>query len=163
MRVLNGNTICLVSLLLEGVSSFAPELRTTALTRTNGERRHVITSVDVSVSPDLDEVDTSSFILPKEEVNPLISFGEGEKEKVVNLFGVWCLIVSLITGPIWMAAMKIVHRMENDEHRAMYDMTGKIWSKVWLTMTNCFPTITGDVDRLKEGNGACLYVANHAS
>ena len=62
-----------------------------------------------------------------------------------------------------MAAMKIVQNMENDEHRSLYDMTGKIWSKVWLTMTNCYPTVTGDVDRLKAGNGACLYVANHAS
>lgn len=111
------------------------------------------------------ELDTRSFLLSREEINPIISFGKDDKEKIINPFGLWCLLVSLVTGPIWMLAMKIVHKMENDENRALYDMTGKIWSKTWLTLTNSYPTISGNMERLKAGNdaGACLFVANHAS
>lgn len=126
----------------------------------------VTTTLNVAIPPSLDgELDTRSFILSKEEVNPIISFGKDGSEKVINPFGLWCMVVSLVTGPIWMMAMKMVHRMENDENRAMFDMTGKIWAKTWLTMTNSYPTITGDVERLKSGNdlGPCLFVANHAS
>jgi 1-acyl-sn-glycerol-3-phosphate acyltransferase len=111
-------------------------------------------------------VDTGSFQMSKEEINPLLSFGEGAKEKVVNAHGIWCFIVSLFTGPIWLLAMSIVHKKgDNDENRAQYDMTGKIWSKAWLTMTDSYPTVSGNLDRLKAGNeaGACLFVANHAS
>lgn len=113
-----------------------------------------------------EEIDTSSFMLRREEVAPILSFGEGEKEKLVNAHGLWCLVVSLITGPIWMLAMKLVHTMnEKDENRALYDKTGKIWSKAWLTATDSYPTVTGNLERLKAGNdaGACLFVANHAS
>jgi len=54
---------------------------------------------------------------------------------------------------------------DNDVNKAEYDNTGKIWSKAWLAATNSYPTISGDVERLKAGNdlGACLFVANHAS
>jgi 1-acyl-sn-glycerol-3-phosphate acyltransferase len=109
-----------------------------------------------------------SFALSREEIKPLIRIGEGEKEKVVNAFGLWCAAVSVITGPIWMAAMMIVNSInerdeEWDPHRAFYDSIGKIWAKTWLTMTNSYPTTSGDVERLKEGHGPCLYVANHAS
>ena len=53
---------------------------------------------------------------------------------------------------------------EWDKHRAVYDKTGKIWSKAWLSLTNSYPTSSGEVDFLREGGkGPCLYVANHAS
>jgi len=142
------------------VQSFVPSAH---VQRTVGSRSG---NLKVAVPPSIDgDLDSRSFILSREEVNPIISFGKDEKEKVVNPFGLWCLFVSLITGPIWMLAMNLVHRMENDENRAMFDMTGKIWAKTWLTMTNSYPTITGNVERLKAGNdnGACLFVANHAS
>ena len=111
---------------------------------------------------------TQSFALSMEEINPLVDFGSPEKPKVVNAFGVWCAVVSVLTGPIWsavMAAMQMYYKAkpEVDPERALYDATGKVWSKVWLTMTGCFPTVTGDVQALKEGHGPCLYVANHAS
>lgn len=125
-----------------------------------------ITALNVGSSPDLlDGVDSRSFVLPRDEVNPILTFGSDEKEKVVNAFGLWCLVVSLITGPVWMLAMKLVHRMEDDKNRSLYDRTGKIWSKVWLTMTDSYPTVTGNLERLKSGDegGACLFVANHAS
>jgi hypothetical protein len=111
------------------------------------------------------DIDSRSFVLSKEEVHPIISFGAVGKEKVVNAFGLWCLVVSIFTGPLWMLAMKLVHRMENDENRAMFDMTGKIWAKSWLTLVNSYPTITGNRDYLdaNKDHGACLFVANHAS
>ena len=64
-----------------------------------------------------------------------------------------------------MLAMKLVERMEDDKNRALFDRTGKIWAKSWLTMTGSYPTVTGNLERLKAGNdaGACLFVANHAS
>jgi Acyltransferase len=138
------------------VQAFAPQQGVTR-TFTPGSLR-------VAVQPETD-LDTRSFLLSREQVKPIVSFGKDGNEKVVNPFGLWCLFVSLITGPIWMLAMKIVHQMENDENRAMYDMTGKIWAKTWLTMTNSYPTVSGNMERLKAGNqaGPCLFVANHAS
>eukprot|EP00980_Cylindrotheca_fusiformis_P015863 scaffold4637_cov128-Cylindrotheca_fusiformis.AAC.34 len=118
------------------------------------------------VTAPLEEVDTRSFLLSKDEIHPLFSFGKAPKEKLVNAHGVWCLIVSLITGPIWLLAMAIVGKKgDNDVNKAEYDNTGKIWSKAWLTATNSYPTVSGNLDRLKAGNdeGPCLFVANHAS
>jgi hypothetical protein len=113
-----------------------------------------------------EEMHTRSFTLSREEINPIFTFGEGEKEKLVNAHGVWCLIASLITGPIWLLAMAIVGKKgEKDVNKAEYDNTGKIWSKAWLTATNSYPTVSGNLERLKAGNdeGACLFVANHSS
>lgn len=162
MRLLHGIAGYVWALFLAPAQTdaFVPDLRSRII------KTLPTTALTVSVQPNLDgEIDSRSFILSKEEVNPIISFGEGDKEKVVNLFGLWCLVVSLITGPIWMLAMNLVHRMENDENRALFDTTGKIWSKVWLAMTNSYPTITGNLARLdaKKDTGACLFVANHAS
>ncbi|KAL3911674.1 MAG: hypothetical protein SGILL_007190, partial [Bacillariaceae sp.] len=100
-----------------------------------------------------------------EDVRPVITLGEGEKEKVINAFGLWCMFVSFLTGPPWMLAMKLVQRMENDTNRELFDMTGKIWAKSWLTLTNSYPTVSGNLERVRKGNdlGPCLYVANHAS
>ena len=112
------------------------------------------------------DLDTRSFILSRDEINPIIKFGEPPKEKIINAHGLWCLIVSLITCPIWLLAMSIVAKKgDNDVNKAEYDNTGKIWSKAWLTATNSYPTISGNMERLKAGNdaGACLFVANHAS
>jgi len=83
----------------------------------------------------------------------------------VNAFGLWCAAVSLFTGPLWMAAMTAVGMItewneEWDPNRAIFDTTGKIWAKVWLTMTNSFPTISGEP---LVSDRPCLYVANHAS
>jgi 1-acyl-sn-glycerol-3-phosphate acyltransferase len=126
------------------------------------------TSRNVGVTPNLDgnsNVDTRSFLLSKEDVKPIITLGEGEKEKVINAFGFWCMVVSFLTGPPWMLAMKLVQKMENDTHRELFDMTGKVWAKSWLTLTNSYPTISGNLERVRKGNdlGPCLYVANHAS
>jgi len=108
-----------------------------------------------------------SYVLSDEQVNPLIRVGSGEKEKVINSFGLWCAVVSLLTGPLWMAAMSVVNLLYKinedwDPHRAVYDQTGKIWARTWLTMTNSFPIFSGEVDQLQK-RGPCLYVANHAS
>lgn len=135
--------------------AFAPNVQS----RNNFETKFQATNMG-------EEIDTRSFMLRREEVAPILSFGEGGKEKLVNAHGLWCLVVSLITGPIWMLAMKLVHTMnEKDENRALYDKTGKIWSKAWLTATDSYPTVSGNLERLKAGNdaGACLFVANHAS
>lgn len=111
---------------------------------------------------------SDDFFLTPEEVDPLIRVGKGDKEKVINVFGLRCALASLITGPVWAATMSILQAIykvadDFDPDRSIYDSTGKIWAKSWLTMTDSYPTITGDVDRLKEGHGPCLYVANHAS
>lgn len=70
--------------------------------------------------------------------------------------------------------MSIIHYLGDtidgfDEHRAKFDYTGKIWCRTYLSLTNSYPILEGDVDRLKVGpngdmaEGACLFVANHAS
>jgi Acyltransferase len=108
---------------------------------------------------------SSSFVLSKVECQPILRIGKDENEKVVNAFGLWCLLVSLITGPIWMAGMALVQATvseEQDPHRSLFDKTGKVWAKAWLTLTNSYPTISGETNTLPVGR-PCLYVANHAS
>jgi len=112
----------------------------------------------------------NSYKLSMDEINPIFRMSNGDKEKVINAHGLWCLFVTILTGPVWAAVMFAVDfynkniDSEWDPHRAVYDKTGKIWSKIWLSMTDSYPTSSGEVDFLKEGgNGACLYVANHAS
>lgn len=118
-----------------------------------------------SIDNDYETVDTRSFIMSKEDVKPVITLGKGEKEKVINLFGLWCMFVSVLTGPPWMMALKFVEKMENDKHRGLFDMIGKVWAKSWLILTNSYPTVSGNLERMKKDNGLgpCLYVANHAS
>ena len=147
------------SWVIYSTTAFTPEMQTRTVTQRIPKTAMKAANVG-------DEVDSRSFMLQREEVAPILTFGEGDKEKLVNAHGLWCLFVSLITGPIWMLAMKIVHTMDDkDENRALYDKTGKIWSKAWLTATDSYPTVSGNVERLKAGNdaGACLFVANHAS
>jgi Acyltransferase len=133
-------------------------------------------AVAVAISPPPEDVAMVSDVryLSKEETNPLIRIGKGEKEKIINAFGLWCAAVSLVTGPVWMAAMSLVDMMNQqnsdwDPHRAWFDSTGKIWAKVWLTMTMSYPTVSGEVGWLKQSTssastvGPCMYVANHAS
>jgi Acyltransferase len=130
------------------------------------------TQVSVSVSPESLQSsfnhDEKSYSRSKHDVKALVRIGKGDGEKIINSFGLWCAIVSIITGPIWMMAMSIVNfvttRVEDlDPHKSFYDTTGKVWSKVWLSLTNCYPTISGNVELLKNSSGPCLYVANHAS
>jgi hypothetical protein len=158
MRLLVAIVACV--LVVNQATAFAPNTAVRSPTTT--------TSRTVAISPPEYEgnVDPRSFLLSKDEVKPLIVLGKGEKEKVVNAFGLWCFFCSVFTGPIWMLAMKLVHQMgEKDENRAMFDNTGKIWSKTFLTLIDSYPTVSGNTEWLEEGNdlGACLFVANHAS
>lgn len=112
-----------------------------------------------------------SCVMTKEEIAPIVTLKEGEpKEKMVNAWGFYCIFVSLLVNPIWSLAMFITNAVcesfeDLDTNRAFYDKTGKIWAKAWLSLTDSYPTISGDIERLKEDNdlGACLFVANHAS
>ena len=111
----------------------------------------------------------NSYQLTDDEIKPVIRLSKGGKEKVINAHGLWCIVVSLLTCPAWLLAMATVNfaNKMNDEwdpNRAIFDKTGKLWSKAWLTLANSYPTASGHVDFLQEGgNGPCLYVANHAS
>lgn len=114
------------------------------------------------------------FRLADEDVKPYAKLKVGSSDKIVNLFGLWTFVVSVLTGPLWAAVMYVLNAAYEadtdgqylnkwDPNRAIYDGTGKVWSRVWLALTMSTPTLSGDVDRLREGQGACLYVANHAS
>lgn len=169
MRHLRG---VLITLILDWVSlsrsltTHAPYRRTTA-TRSTCTARQTRGSQLASTTP-FDRDQSESFIVPNEDVNPIIRLGKDEQEKIVNGFGLWCAAVSVFTGPLWVAAMSTLQAIYKinadwDPNRALYDKTGKIWSKTWLTLTDSYPTFSGDVDRLKRSQGPCLYVANHAS
>lgn len=125
-------------------------------------------SLSVAMNSD-DLMNEMSAVLPDDKVKPLIRLNkESSKEKVVNAFGLWTMFVSLVTCPVWLLAMKVVDTVnkmnkEIDPNRAIYDGTGKIWSKLWLSLSMCYPKITGEVDQISKDRGACLYVANHAS
>jgi 1-acyl-sn-glycerol-3-phosphate acyltransferase len=130
--------------------------------------------LDVTTTASSDQQD---FSLTKEEAQPIFRIGSGEKEMIINGYGIWCAAVSIVTGIVWMVAMALVdttinnnhHRGDKmDPHRAIFDSTGKIWAKTWLFLTGCYPTITGNVQQIQQtknnnNNSACLYVANHAS
>ena len=113
----------------------------------------------------------NSCVLTMEQVAPIIILKKGTpKEKVVNAFGIYSIIITIILNPIWTLAMTITDGVCNafpelDPDRAFFDMTGKVWARSWLSLCGSYPTISGDVERLKEDNdlGACLFVANHAS
>jgi Acyltransferase len=114
------------------------------------------------------DVMTKNFVLTRDEVKPLIKLGKGETEKIVNAFGFVTFLATVVTGPIWMLAMSIVDMICNmnenlDPNRALYDFTGKIWCRVWLTMCMSRPSVSGEISAIREGHGPCLYVANHAS
>jgi len=122
---------------------------------------HVSTGIDDNTQNGIYQ---NPFVIPREDVHPIFS----PKGKVVNAFGVMVALVSLVTGPIWMAAMKTLQMVNKvfksfDPNRAIYDYTGKIWSRVFLWLSMSYPTLTGNVQYLKEHNGPCLFVANHAS
>jgi len=117
-----------------------------------------------------------SHVLSMEEIKPILNFKSKSsgKDKVLNVTGVHHLAVILFTMPFWVAAMKITQWLGDtiegfDDNRAKFDFTGKVWCRVYLSMTNSYPILEGDVDRLKVGpngkmsEGACLFVANHAS
>jgi 1-acyl-sn-glycerol-3-phosphate acyltransferase len=146
-------------LLVGSAEGFAPVSRSTATRKL---------TASVPVAAEQGSIMTQTFTLSPEEIKPIFKIGEGEKQKVVNTFGLVTLAISLVTGPFWMLAMTIVDKVCNmneelDPNRAVFDYTGKIWSRVWLTLSNSFPEVSGEVDALKEGQGPCLYVANHAS
>lgn len=114
----------------------------------------------------------TSCVLTKEEVGSVLIRNEGTaKEKRLNVYGISLIFISLLTCPIWALAMTITNKVNEafpdlDPNRSFYDSTGKIWSKVWLSLAGSSPTVSGDVEEmsLRETNGqACLYVANHAS
>ncbi len=112
-----------------------------------------------------------SFLLSNEEVNPLIVFNKKSgKEKCLNAYGVVVILASIITLPVWWIAMTVTESICNafpdlDPNRAVYDNTGKIWAKLFLTMINSYPSISGDMTYVSDPNQqkGCLYVANHAS
>jgi 1-acyl-sn-glycerol-3-phosphate acyltransferase len=114
------------------------------------------------------EIYKNPFVIPREEINAILSLKKGEKEKIVNPFGVLVSLVSVITCPIWLAAMMVLEMVNKanedfDPNRAIYDFTGKIWSRAFLWLSMSYPDLSGDLKFIKEHDGPCLFVANHAS
>lgn len=110
----------------------------------------------------------TSCAMSEEEVAPLIRLNGSSGEKIINTWGLFCILVTLITCPIWSVTMYLVDAVcssneELDPNRSFYDYTGKIWSRVWLSIANSYPTISGDLSSLQKDAGTYLFVANHAS
>ena len=114
----------------------------------------VSTTIDTTTSTPTTPTTTpsriQSYVLTKEECHPVIRIGKNnENEKVINMYGLWCLFVSLLTFPIWIVALTIVSTINQqskntwDPQYAIFDTTGKIWAKVWLFLTHSYPTISG--------------------
>jgi len=103
-------------------------------------------------------------------MNPILKFEKNGKPKVLNLTGAYHLLIIVLTMPFWLGAMELLHYLGSniegfDDQRAKFDYSGKIWCRTYLKLTDCYPEIAGDVDRLKgtKEHGACLFVANHSS
>jgi len=120
-----------------------------------------------------------SFVLTEEQVGPVFKVKIGSKgsEKIINIFGAFTVLLTVVTGIIWSLAMTITEALDNDpdSDRAAYDYTGKLWSRLFMTVTNSYPEINGleNIDAAVsqslpvEGNDSkkqgILYVANHCS
>jgi 1-acyl-sn-glycerol-3-phosphate acyltransferase len=115
-----------------------------------------------------------SYVLSMEEISPIFQWTNSKgKTKVLNLYGVYNILVIAATLPFWLLSMEILQRLGDaiegfDDNRAKFDYSGKIWCRTFLRLVDSYPEIAGDVSRLKdkkEGGygGACLFVANHAS
>jgi len=161
-------SVCLLLASKETVA-FSPAKVSSRSQLVHSRQSPITTTLSSAVAPNEEEdFFRKSFILSADDINPLITLNKGPKEKIVNPFGVWTLIVSIITGPVWSFVMMVLNKLNNvfedmDPNRAMYDGTGKVWSRVWLAMTDSYPTFSGEIDELRKGQGPCLYVANHAS
>jgi hypothetical protein len=123
-----------------------------------------------------------SHILAIDEMNPIFQFKSKRtgNPKIINAHGLHHLVIILLTMPLWMIALEAVHALGTnipgfDEYRGKFDRVGKIWCRIYLRLTNCYPIIDGDVGRLildesnknnknsRSSNNPCLFVANHAS
>ena len=119
-----------------------------------------------------DDENSATFFIPKEKSNPILRFSSDESEKIINGFGLWGLVATLVTGPIWSLAMYAVSALQKinpefDKNHAIYDYTGKLWSRFWLMTIHSDPQITGET-QLVQGSDEeklvpALYVANHCS
>ena len=69
--------------------------------------------------------------------------------------GAACMLACLLATDEWILICVCTH--------FSFCRTGKIWAKSWLALTNSVPTYSGEMDALRQGQGPCLYVANHAS
>jgi len=161
-------SLCLL-LATEETVAFSPSKVSSPTKLIQSRQSPSTTEVNSAVAPNEEEdFFSKSFVLPEDDIRPLFTLNAGSKEKIVNAFGVWTLVVSVITGPIWSLVMMVMNKLNNrfedlDPNRALYDGTGKVWSRVWLSMTDSYPSFSGEIDELRQGQGPCLYVANHAS
>lgn len=139
----------------------------TTISKLGGMKLHSTTANNDDFPIDLQK----SYVLTEEEISPIVKLNkESGKEKWVNAYGFVYIIASAITLPLWWTAMTVTDAVCNafpdlDPHRSVYDATGKVWAKSFLTIANSFPSFSGDTERLKDSKEpqACLYVANHAS
>ncbi|EJK66720.1 hypothetical protein THAOC_12329, partial [Thalassiosira oceanica] len=122
----------------------------------------------------------STHVLELDQLKPYLSFRKNGKLKVLNGTGLRHLGVILLTMPLWVLAMEVVHWLGDaledfDGDRSAFDYTGKLWCRSYLMLTNCYPEIAGDVSRLRSGRArtgsaaaegdekAVMFVANHSS
>lgn len=159
------------------------DTHTTTITTTQ-----IISTSAISSTSKSSSSSSTSHVLSLDEIKPIFKFEKNGKQKMLNLYGLYHLFVIVLTMPFWMASMDMLHWLGNsidgfDEDRAKFDYAGKLWCRAYLTLTDCYPIIDGDVSRLQEkvvgtvststsssssapaenGSGACLFVANHAS
>lgn len=162
--------IALLVILVEVTNAFAPPSSLLATKRSAVVASSSTLVPDAAVSEQPPGKDSNFWIPPEKLRFKLLKFGKGGKLKVLNLYGLWVILVSLLTFPPWILALSLeqLHGKINkkwDENRSVFDKIGKIWSKVWLKMIGSYPTQSGKVEMLKgKGTiGPCLYVANHGS
>lgn len=122
----------------------------------------------------------STHVLELDQLKPYLSFRKNGRLKVLNGTGLRHLGVILLTMPLWVLAMEVVHWLGDaledfDGDRSAFDYTGKLWCRSYLMLTNCYPEIAGDVSRLRSGRArtgsaaaegdekAVMFVANHSS
>uniref|UniRef100_A0A7S1G1K2 Phospholipid/glycerol acyltransferase domain-containing protein n=1 Tax=Corethron hystrix TaxID=216773 RepID=A0A7S1G1K2_9STRA len=148
---------------IEGVHSYAPHFAPPRPRRPT-HRPASIVDAEVLVPPFRAANDPADHVLSAGPggVGPTLSFGGRE----VNLFGFRVLAAAVLTCPVWGLALNayevVAEAVGRDPNRVHFDGLGKIWSRVFLWMSDCFPERFGREHVAQEGR-AVLYAANHAS
>jgi len=111
------------------------------------------------------QISNQSYYLSPNEIGPIVYKSVKPKgTKYVNVFGLYAFILSLITCPPWVIAMTAVQSISKifkkfDPNQALFDKTGKIWSKTWLRLGGMYPTFSGaEHKKIDQGGPWTLYI-----
>jgi len=82
-------------------------------------------------------------------------------EKLMNPYSFYCAFITLITAIPYYFFLLLTELLTTskdmdttvpfyDENKNIFDSVGKVWSKTWLTLCDCYPVVVDDGGVLEE-------------